>query len=57
MAVIGSRTGGTPEVIGDAGTLFDREDAVGLAAVLEPLVRNRVLRAELSRAGQRTALN
>ncbi len=41
MATLGSRTGGTPEIIGDAGFVFAREDDKHLAEMLEPLVRNR----------------
>ena len=45
-AVIGSNTGGTPEIIGDAGFLFDREDDAALAGLLEPLVCDPALRAQ-----------
>ena len=44
MATIGSRTGGTPEVIGEAGLLFEREDVGGLANHLETFVCDRDLR-------------
>ncbi|HVX83183.1 MAG TPA: glycosyltransferase family 4 protein [Phycisphaerae bacterium] len=43
MATIGSRTGGTPEIIADSGFLFDRDNPHHLADLLEPLVRNRSL--------------
>ncbi|MEA5153892.1 glycosyltransferase family 4 protein [Raineyella sp.] len=42
--VVGSATGGTPEVLAGAGLLFPREDPVALADVLEPLVRDADVR-------------
>jgi glycosyltransferase involved in cell wall biosynthesis len=48
-AVIGSNTGGTSEVIGDAGFIFEREDDGHLANLLEPLIRDPALRAEYGR--------
>jgi glycosyltransferase involved in cell wall biosynthesis len=49
-AVIGSRVGGTPELIGDdrRGLLFRSEDAGDLAAKLATLTRDRELRRELA---------
>ena len=44
MAVVGSRTGGTPEIIGDAGLLFARDDSNELAVQLEKLVSDASLR-------------
>ena len=38
LAVAGSNTGGTPEIIGDSGLLFERDNAAELAGCLEPLV-------------------
>lgn len=55
MAVVGSNTGGTPEVIGDAGFLFDRDDDAGLAGVLERLVCDAALRAEYGRRARARA--
>ena len=49
LATVASRTGGTPEIIGDAGLLFERGDADGLAAHLERLVRDEPLRREYGR--------
>lgn len=45
QAVVGSATGGTPEVLGEAGRLFPREDPVALADCLEPLLRDPRMRA------------
>ena len=39
LAVVASRTGGTPELIGDAGLLFERDDIDGLRGLLELLRR------------------
>ena len=49
LATVASRTGGTPEIIGDAGLLFERGDADGLAAHLERLVCDAPLRREYGR--------
>jgi glycosyltransferase involved in cell wall biosynthesis len=38
LAVVGSRTGGTPEVIGDAGLLFDRDGLGELVSHLDHLL-------------------
>lgn len=46
LPVVASRTGGTPEVIGDAGFLFERDSVEGLAGHLKALVFSRELRAE-----------
>ena len=54
LATVASRTGGTPEIIGDAGFLFERGDADGLSAHLERLVCDAPLRSEYGqRARQR----
>jgi glycosyltransferase involved in cell wall biosynthesis len=55
LATVGSRTGGTPEVIGEAGLLFERDDERGLAGCLEDLVcddtaRSRYRQLALDRA-------
>lgn len=55
LAVIGSNTGGTPEVIGDAGLLFERESVEGLADRLGSLVGEAGLRAEYARLGRERA--
>ena len=49
LAVVASDTGGTPEVVGDAGFLFARDSADDLAARLAPLVADKTLRAEYGR--------
>jgi len=54
MATVGSRTGGTPEIIADAGMLFDRDDVDALADHLEKLISDRALRQHMGqRARQR----
>ena len=41
LATVASRTGGTPEVVGDGGQLFERDDVEGLANILAELVGSR----------------
>jgi glycosyltransferase involved in cell wall biosynthesis len=48
LATVASRTGGAPEVVGDAGFLFERDSVEGLAEVLARLITDRALRAEYS---------
>ena len=55
LATVGSRTGGTPEIIADAGLLFEREDVDGLAGHLERLVCDADLRADYARRGRARA--
>ena len=43
-AVVASRTGGTPEVVGDAGQLFERDDVDALTELLDELVHDAQLR-------------
>ena len=45
QAVVGSATGGTPELLDGAGLLFPRDDVDALADVLEGLIRDREARA------------
>jgi len=57
LATTASATGGTPELVGDAGLLFDRDSAEGLASNLERLVMDERQRREVAlrcreRAGQ-----
>jgi glycosyltransferase involved in cell wall biosynthesis len=40
LAVVASRTGGTPEVLGDAGLFFNADDALDLASKLRELLEN-----------------
>ncbi len=47
LAVVASNTGGTPEVVGNAGALFERDSVDGLAGALLPLVENRTERAKM----------
>jgi glycosyltransferase involved in cell wall biosynthesis len=57
LATVASNTGGTPEVVGDAGLLFDRENVNQLAAHLELLISKPDLRADLGhRASERSKL-
>lgn len=44
LATIASRTGGTPEVVGDGGILFDRDNVDDLVKCLEPLVLSAATR-------------
>ncbi|MGW9631485.1 glycosyltransferase family 4 protein [Agromyces sp. NPDC055520] len=54
QAVVGSSTGGTPELIAGAGFLFPRDDAEALADVLDELIRDPEARASWGvRARQR----
>lgn len=55
QAVVGSATGGTPEVLATAGRLFPREDPAALAGILRPLLLDRDLRGEAGAAARRRA--
>jgi glycosyltransferase involved in cell wall biosynthesis len=55
LATVGSRTGGTPELIGDAGLLFERDSVEELAGHLYDLVTNRELRRDLGRKARARA--
>lgn len=46
LATVASRTGGTPEVTGDAALLFERESVDALAAHLETLMADAPLRQD-----------
>jgi glycosyltransferase involved in cell wall biosynthesis len=48
LAVVASRTGGSPEVVGEAGLFFERDNAEELAARLEELLDDPALRRELA---------
>ena len=52
---VGSRVGGVPEMLGDAGLMFPAGDSAALATLLERLLHNPELRAALSTAGARLA--
>lgn len=57
LATVASRTGGTPEIVQDAGFLFEREDVDELAAHLERLVLSEELRREYSVRARTRALD
>jgi glycosyltransferase involved in cell wall biosynthesis len=48
LATVASATGGTPEVVGDAGLLFERDSVEGLAGHLENLITSGSLRRSLA---------
>ena len=56
LATVGSRTGGTPEIIGQSGFLFERDSADALADQLEPLVRDDQIRRKYARLARERAL-
>lgn len=56
LATVASSTGGTAEVIGDAGLLFERENHQHLAALLAPLVADVNLRRRLGERARVRAL-
>jgi glycosyltransferase involved in cell wall biosynthesis len=53
--VVASNTGGTPEVVGDAGFLFKRDDAEDLARLLLPLITDVNLRNEYAQKARQRA--
>ena len=55
LATVAARTGGTPEVVGDAALLFDREDVDQLARHLGRLVADAELRSEYARRARARA--
>lgn len=55
LATVASRTGGTPEIVADAGLLFERDDADGLAAHLERLISDDALRLDYARRARARA--
>jgi len=55
LATVASRTGGTPEIVADAGLLFERGDVDGLAAHLGRLVADEGLVADYGRRGRERA--
>jgi glycosyltransferase involved in cell wall biosynthesis len=56
VATVASSTGGTPEVVGDAALLFERENVPQLAKLLQKLIKDEALRREYSRRGRTRAL-
>jgi len=55
LASVVSRTGGAPEVVGDAGLLFERNSVDGLAEQLRRLLFDEELRAAYSRKARERA--
>lgn len=55
LATVGSRTGGTPEVVGDAGLLFERDSADELAEHLGNLITDDGLRNDYARKARARA--
>jgi glycosyltransferase involved in cell wall biosynthesis len=55
LASVVSRTGGAPEVVGDAGLLFERDSVEGLADQLRRLLFDRDLRASYARKARERA--
>jgi glycosyltransferase involved in cell wall biosynthesis len=56
MAIVASRTGGTPELVGDAGLLFERDRVDELAGHLRQLIDNDSLRTDLARRARERAM-
>jgi glycosyltransferase involved in cell wall biosynthesis len=56
VPVIGAHSGAIPEVIGEAGLLFDEDDTDGLRAHLLGLMRDPALWRELAEAGRRRVI-
>lgn len=56
LATVASNTGGTPEIVGDAGFLFERDNVQELADHLEKLVSDEALRQEYSLRARERAL-
>jgi len=57
VPVIGSNSGGIPEVIGDAGLIFSEGDDEELASLLHALWNNENLRRELGEKGRQRVLD
>jgi glycosyltransferase involved in cell wall biosynthesis len=57
VPVIGARSGAIPEVIGEAGLLFDEGDAAGLRNHLAELLADPALREALATAGRQRVLD
>lgn len=56
LATVASRTGGTAEIVGDAGLLFERESVSGLTEHLYSLVKDRNLRISYGKRARDRAL-
>ena len=57
LATVASKTGGSPEIVADAGFLFERENARDLADKLLPLIENPALRQDYGRRARQRALD
>lgn len=55
LPVCASDRASIPEVVGDAGVLFDPEDAASIESAISRVIRDRSLRSELISAGARRA--
>jgi glycosyltransferase involved in cell wall biosynthesis len=55
-AVVASRSGAIPEVVGDSARLVDEGDVTGLAATIQQLVSDPSARQELAAKGRQQAL-
>jgi glycosyltransferase involved in cell wall biosynthesis len=55
LATVASRTGGTPELVGDAGFLFERDSVEELAGHLYELVMDADLRASMGQKARERA--
>jgi glycosyltransferase involved in cell wall biosynthesis len=55
LAVVASATGGTPEVLGESGLLFPRDDAEALADLLRVLLDHPEVRSALGESARRRA--
>jgi glycosyltransferase involved in cell wall biosynthesis len=55
LATVASRTGGTPELVGNAGLLFERDSVEELTNHLYELVTNRDLRRDLGKKARARA--
>jgi glycosyltransferase involved in cell wall biosynthesis len=55
LAVVASRTGGTPEVVGDAGMLFEKDSVEELTAHLWALLNDEEMRRRYGALGRRRA--
>ncbi len=57
LATVASNTGGSPEIIADAGFLFARDDAADLADKLRPLINDEKLRLHYGQLARQRALD
>jgi glycosyltransferase involved in cell wall biosynthesis len=55
LPVVATRTGGTPEVVGDVAVLFEQDDVHGLSQTLEDLLNDAPRREQLSSAARARA--